>query len=107
MKNSYANAFKIDSGFPINHLSFSQRRYQGFRNRTEFDKKRIVLSSKQAYAVHAYDNYMSDTTTILLEEEFPTGHEIMFIDFLEDTVPKYLFLIVNNTMTKTSNLFIK
>ena len=33
--------------------------------------------------------------------------EIQFIDSIEDIVPKYLFLIVNNTKTKQTSLYIK
>jgi hypothetical protein len=37
-------------------MSFSQRRYLGFRNRYEFDKKRIVLSSRKEFAVVGFDH---------------------------------------------------
>ena len=61
--------FSIEAGYPVDHLNFSQRQYEGFRHRTEFDKKRIIVSSKHKYAVHGYESYMCDTTLLLVEEE--------------------------------------
>eukprot|EP00347_Sterkiella_histriomuscorum_P010860 403374647 len=40
-------AFKVQCPFDISHISFSQRRYLGYRSRFEFDKKRILIASKQ------------------------------------------------------------
>jgi hypothetical protein len=37
-------------------MSFSQRRFLGFRNRYEFDKKRIVFGSENELAVIGYDH---------------------------------------------------
>lgn len=44
LRNQYSDVLRIDSGFPIDFMSFSQRRYHGFRQHVEFDKKRILLS---------------------------------------------------------------
>ena len=81
-------------------LSFSQRRYQGFRNHTEFDKKRILVAGKNSFRILGYENYSSDVNYELLYESFGDHEEIKYIDFIEDVVPKYLFIIVNDTKNK-------
>ena len=50
---------------------------------------------------------MSDVNYELLRVTMGDSDEIRYIDFIEDVVPKYLFMIVNNRDTKQSNLFIK
>ena len=50
---------------------------------------------------------MSDKYYELLHEELDEGEEIVYINFIEDIVPKYLFVIINNTETKESFLHIK
>lgn len=47
--------FEIKTGFPISHVSFSQRRYIGFRNRFEFDKKRLLVASQNEISIVGYD----------------------------------------------------
>ena len=88
-------------------MSASQRRYHGFRNHVEFDKKRILLSSTNQFSIHGYENYMSDVSYELLHHQLSSDEEIKYIDFIEDIVPKYLFMIVNNTVKKESYLYIK
>ncbi len=39
----------------MRHMSFSQRRFLGFRNRFEFDKKRVVFGAKKEFVVIGYD----------------------------------------------------
>jgi hypothetical protein len=88
-------------------MSFSQRRYNGFRGQVEFDKKRIIVASKNEFSVIGYENYMSDVNYELLHAIVAMDEEICLIEFIEDIVPKYIFMIVNNTRTKQSNLYIK
>jgi hypothetical protein len=40
---------------------------------------------------------MNDVNYELLHVALPSHEEIQFIDFIEDIVPKYLFMIINNT----------
>ena len=106
-KSNFYNAFTIQTSHPIEKMNFSQRRYQGFRGKTEFDKKRIVLNSKNTFSVHGYENYMCQSTYVLFEEQLPENLEIAFINFIEDINPKYLLVIINDTLTSTSSLYLK
>jgi WD40 repeat protein len=75
-------------------MSFSQRRFLGFRNRYEFDKKRIIFASKRDFVVVGYD--YEKRVYELLRSFVNYDEEIRFISFLEDNVPSYLFLICWN-----------
>jgi len=50
---------------------------------------------------------MFSSSVILLEETLPDHEEIAFISFLEDIVPKYIILIINDTKVKSSRLYLK
>ena len=50
---------------------------------------------------------MSDASYELLNHQLSCDEVIKYIDFIEDIVPKYLFMIVNNTEKKESYLYIK
>jgi hypothetical protein len=41
--------------YKVKFIDFSQRRFLGFRNRFEFDKKRILLASNSMLTVMGYD----------------------------------------------------
>lgn len=100
--------FEIEAGEDaINQLNFSQRRYEGFRGKVEFDKKRLVMSSKNKYSVYSYENYMCDKAYLLLEEELAEHDEIVYLNFLEDIVPKFIILIVNDTSAKKSRIMVQ
>ena len=45
----------MESTFEPKFVSFSQRRFLGFRNRFEFDKKRILICSDNKLSIVAYD----------------------------------------------------
>ena len=64
----YTQVLNIDVETPIKHLDFSQRRYNGFRNQIEFDKKRIVIAGDNEYSVHGYESFLRDTSYVLLHE---------------------------------------
>jgi hypothetical protein len=64
---SFQEVFNIQNNFETSNLNFSQRRYEGFRGRTEFDKKRILMSGKQKFSIHSFENYMQDEAVVLLE----------------------------------------
>lgn len=40
----------------LNTLCFSQRRYVGFRNKYEFEKKRIMVANDTTYSIIGYDH---------------------------------------------------
>jgi len=84
-------AFGIDYNFPISFLSFSQRRFLGFREQFEFDKKRVVASSRKEFAVLGYD--AEEKVYELLRSFVPPGESIRYIGFLEDQLPNFLLLI--------------
>ena len=56
--------------------------------------------------MHEYEN-LCETTCVLVEENLNPGEEIVYIDFLEDIVPKYLLMIVNDLKEQKSHLYIK
>lgn len=66
LRHQYSDVSRIDSGFPIDFMSFSQRRYHGFRNHVEFDKKRILLAGSNEFSIHGYENCMSDVSCELV-----------------------------------------
>ena len=103
----YSELFNIQIEEPVEFLSFSQRKFNGFRGHVEFDKKRIVVASKNTFRVLGYENFSSDLKYELLYETLEEHEEIKYIDFIEDVVPKYLFMIVNDTKAKQSNLYIR
>lgn len=48
-QEKFKHVFQIDPEFETTQVSFSQRRYAGFRNKIEFDKKRLILSTKNSF----------------------------------------------------------
>ena len=79
----------MNYNFQIKFLSFSQRRFLGFRNRYEFDKKRIVFGSDSEYSVIGYDHEKRVYELLHQSSDEP----IKFVSFLEDNTPSFLFLI--------------
>jgi hypothetical protein len=47
---------------------------------------------------------MCDKAFVLLEEELPENEEIMYINFIEDIVPKFIIMIINDTKDKKSRI---
>ena len=104
----FQNVFTIETEKEeIKHLNFSQRRYEGFRGKVEFDKKRIIVSSKNKYSVHSYENYMCDKAFVMLEEELPDHETLVYINFIEDIVPKFLIMIINDTKAMKSRIVLQ
>ena len=87
--------FEFQYSFPISFLSFSQRRFVGFRNKTEFDKKRVLFSSKQEFVIIGYD--YEKRVYELLRSSVSLEEEIKFISFLEDHNPSFVFVITYNS----------
>ena len=75
-------AFDLSYSFPAKFLSFSQRRFLGFRNRFEFDKKRLILASNRDFVVLGYDYERRPYE--LLRSFVSYEEEIRFISFIED-----------------------
>lgn len=82
-------------------MSFSQRKFIGFRNRCEFDKKRVVIASKRDFVVVGYD--YEKRVYELLRSFVNYDEEIRFISFLEDHIPSFLFLIIYNKKEKCTH----
>ena len=90
----------------INTLSFSQRRYIGFRNRYEFEKKRILVANEHTYSVVGYDHRKHVFELLRQQVTDTTNQSIRFIDFLEDNQPSYLLMLVYDKITKKTSLMI-
>ena len=94
-------AFDLNYHFPIKYLSFSQRKFLGFRNRYEFDKKRVVFSSKRDFVVLGYD--YDKKVYELLRSYVNADEEIRFLSFIEDHVPSFILQITFNKKESTTN----
>ena len=103
-KSHFHSAFDLNPGHECKYLSFSQRKYLGFRNQKEFDKKRILVASKNQITIYSQE---MATWYEILKETLEPNEEIRYIEFIEDIVPKYLVLIVNDTQKHESFLKIK
>ena len=88
-------------------MKFSQRRFRGFRESLQFDKKRILVAGKNSYSVHEFDSVKRELSTKLVEERLNAGFELVYADFLEDMVPKYVMLVINDTKARKSYLPVK
>ena len=88
----------------ISTVSFSQRRYIGFRNRYEFEKKRILFANKHTFSVVGYDHrkHVHELMRQSLEDE--SEQEIRFIDFIEDSQPSYLLMLIYDHSTQKTSL---
>jgi len=93
-------AFQLSYPFPIKQLSFSQRRFLGFRNRYEFDKKRVTIASRRDFVVVGYDAH--ERVYELIRSFVSVDEELRFVSFLEDHVPSFLLLIAYNSRTQSS-----
>ena len=98
-------AFELKLQFEeVSYLGFSQRRFIGFRNRYEFEKKRLIVASKKQYSVVGYDHRKHVYELLRSEVENEQNEEIRFIDFLEDSQPQYLLILTANKQTRKTSL---
>lgn len=74
--DKFSEVFNMELDHQISSMSFSQRRYNGFRGQTEFDKKRILVSGKNEFSIFGYENYMSDVNYELLHVILNSNEEI-------------------------------
>ena len=86
--------FEHKLNFPGNYLSFSQRRFLGFRNRYEFDKKRLLVASKKDFVIIGYDRH--ERLFELVRSFVSFDEEIRVAQFLEEHIPSFIFLISYN-----------
>lgn len=63
----------------------------GFRNKFEYDRKRILIASKSAFAIIAYD--LEDEPHELINMSVDEEEEIKLITFLDDENPTNILLI--------------
>jgi len=54
---------------PVDKMSFSQRRFNGFRGQTEFDKKRILVCGPHSFSIYGVDALSGDISYKLLHED--------------------------------------
>ena len=90
----------------LRHLAFSQRRFDGYRGVSQFDKKRILIAGKKEFAVHEYDPVKRELGCQLVSQQLGEDYEIVYFDFLEDLVPKYILIVENDTVKRESYLAI-
>lgn len=88
----------------IEFLGFAQRRFIGFRNRFEFEKKRFIVANRHYYSVIGYDHRKHVFELLRGEVADKTNEEIRFIDFLEDSQPQYLLILTACKATKKTSL---
>ena len=98
-------AFELKLMFQdVRYLGFSQRRFIGFRNRYEFEKKRLIVASSSQYSVVGYDHRKHVFELLRSGISDEQNEEIRFIDFLEDSQPQYLLILTANKGTKKTSL---
>ena len=88
----------------VDYFGFSQRRFLGFRNRFEFEKKRLIVGNKQSYSIIGYDHRKHVYELLRHTVQDPANQEIRYIDFLEDSQPQYLLILTSNKETKKTSL---
>lgn len=98
-------AFEMKHDFAeLKFLGFSQRRFIGFRNRYEFEKKRILVGNRSEFSVIGYDHRKHVFELLRHQVEDPDNEEIVFIDFLEDSQPVYVMVLSVNTLSKATSM---
>lgn len=72
----------------------------GFRNKYEFDKKRIIVASNKSIAIIGYD--LEEKPHELLNMDIDDHEEIQLVTFIDDENPTYILLITYDFMIKSS-----
>jgi len=93
-KLSLTEAFAFSIKQPVRFLSFSQRKYIGFRNQYEFDRKRLLVASDKGFAIIGYD--IDEEPVELVNTQVERNEVIKSIGFVDDQRPTYLFLSTYN-----------
>jgi hypothetical protein len=63
----------------------------GFRNKFEYERKRVLIASKTAFAIIAYD--LNDEPHELISMMLEEDEEIKLITFLDDENPSNVLMI--------------
>ena len=107
-RNAYENehlAFELRHDLnSVDYFGFSQRRFIGFRNRFEFEKKRLIVGNKKAYSIVGYDHRKHVYELLRQEVADKENEEIRYIDFLEDSQPQYVLILTSNKQTRKTSL---
>ena len=70
---------------PIKFLSFSQRKFMGFRFKYKFDRKRVLMASDKTFCIVGYDT--DDQYEELIKTGVSDKETIKYSGFLEDERP--------------------
>ena len=88
-------SFRISVGnAPVKFLSFSQRKYVGFRNQYEYDRKRLLIASDSAFCIIGYD--IDENPQELINTQVSEEEEIKHVSFIDDERPQFVILITKN-----------
>ncbi|CDW71649.1 UNKNOWN [Stylonychia lemnae] len=94
-KLKFVEAFSISIGeTPIKFLSFSQRKFIGFRNQYEFDRKRLLIASTSGFCIVGYD--IDEKPQVLINTSVSENEQIEYIGFIDDEKPQNVLLITKH-----------
>ena len=66
-------------------MSFSQRKFIGFRNQYEFDRKRLLIASTSGFCIVGYD--IDEKPQALINTSVSDNETIEYIGFIDDERP--------------------
>ncbi|CDW85950.1 UNKNOWN [Stylonychia lemnae] len=109
--------FNVKAPFDVKNVSYSQRRYLGFRNRFEFDKKRLLLASEKQIVIVGYNQIeqpyelfrgpILEFQQDIQDESSPTeqvgkydGFEIKLVKFMEDHISNFILVVAQDASNK-------
>jgi hypothetical protein len=103
--------FQASLGINPRFLSFSQRSKEGFRNNTEFDNKRILLSDSHQLTILGLppdNNEPFEILTVALNDFIGDDSKVLLATLVLDIVPNYVIIVSNSLATlETSILILK
>lgn len=70
---------------PVKFLSFSQRKFRGFRGQYEFDRKRLLIASETGFCILSYD--IDEKPLVLIDTSVSDNEVIKYIGFIDDEKP--------------------
>eukprot|EP00347_Sterkiella_histriomuscorum_P022530 403338142 len=89
-------AFRVKNEINVKTLSFSQKRKIGFRNKYEFEKKRVLIADDRKLQIFQYDKQSQHPH---IKAQFDVGSDdkkIVFASFFEDSDPKLILIVLYN-----------
>ena len=91
----FIEAFSVSIGdIPVKFLSFSQRKYIGYRNQYQYDRKRLLIASESAFCIIAYD--IDENPTELINTSVSENEVIKHIGFIDDERPQFVLLVTKS-----------